>query len=218
MKKLLFTTSFVLISLISTRSFASTLTLRMFNNASFSLVFDNDTYKNLTGSFAMEDVSPGRHYLKVFRFKTTPDGEKFGMPRLVFEGFIRIRPDMAIYAVIDKYRGYVVENEVALTPPPVYVPPYMNDRDFSDLKASIYRLPFESSKLTLADQAAASNVLTSAQVFEIMQLFSFESSKLTFAEEAYKNAYDKNKYYIVNNAFTFSSSINALNDYIAQPK
>lgn len=96
--------------------------------------------------------------------------------------------------------------------PTYYLP--MSPEDFASAKASISSKSFEDSKLTLAKQIAASNHLTSKQVKEIMQLFSFEDSKLDFAKFAYKYVYDPNNYYIVNDAFKFSSSIDELNEFI----
>ena len=96
---------------------------------------------------------------------------------------------------------------------PTYYQP-MSPEDFASAKASISSKSFEDSKLTLAKQIAASNHLTSKQVKEIMQLFSFEDSKLDFAKYAYKYVYDPNNYYIVNDAFKFSSSIDELNEFI----
>lgn len=96
---------------------------------------------------------------------------------------------------------------------PAYYQP-MSPEDFASAKASISSKSFEDSKLTLAKQIAASNHLTSKQVKEIMQLFSFEDSKLDFAKYAYKYVYDPNNYYIVNDAFKFSSSIDELNEFI----
>jgi hypothetical protein len=57
--------------------------------------------------------------------------------------------------------------------------------------------------------------MTSAQVTEILDLFTFEESKIDFAKFAYGRTYDIGNYYLVNNAFTFESSIDDLNDYIS---
>jgi hypothetical protein len=61
--------------------------------------------------------------------------------------------------------------------------------------------------------------MTTAQVSQIMALFSFEDSKLDFAKFAYGRTYDLSNYFMVNNAFTFSSSVDELNDFIqSQPR
>ena len=223
MKKLFFKAFIAILSLFSVRSFASELTLRMSDNSVYNISFDADIYNDISGNILLQNVSPGKHYLKVLKYRVSPNGYVFGLPRLIFEGMIHMRSGRAVFAVIDDYGRYMVEDEFVLSPvpycppPPVYIPPYMNDLDFSGLKASIDRLSFDSSKLSMAEQAASSNVLTSVQVFEIMELFSFESTKLSFAKHAYHFVYDPNKYYIVNNAFTFSSSIESLNSYISHP-
>jgi len=97
---------------------------------------------------------------------------------------------------------------------PVGCPAPMKHGDFESLKSSIQSKSFEESKLTMAKQVLNNNCLTSAQVREVMQLFSFEDSKLNFAKHAYSHTYDTGNYFKVNDAFTFESSIEELNNYI----
>jgi hypothetical protein len=94
---------------------------------------------------------------------------------------------------------------------PVYGMP---DADFQILKDAVADKPFDSSKLTVAEQAVGANHLTAKQVFELVQLMDFESSKLALAKYAYGHTADKNNYYMVSNAFDYSSSITELSDYI----
>lgn len=199
---------------------ASEFSLRLFDNSSFTLVFDNEVFDQITGSISFQNVSPGKHYMRVGKLRVSPHGGIIGLPKIIYEGMIHIRSGREIYAVIDHLGRYIVEEEYSLhnnyppAAPPVYIPPYMNNNDFSMLKSSIDRLSFESSKFELARQAASSNILTSFQVYEIMELFTFESTKVDFAKCAYTKVFDKNNYYLVNNAFTFSSSITELDRYI----
>jgi len=51
-------------------------------------------------------------------------------------------------------------------------------------------------------------------VKELVGLFTFESSKLEIAKAAYGRTIDKNNFYQVNDAFTFSSSVDELSEYI----
>ncbi|MBK9515283.1 MAG: DUF4476 domain-containing protein, partial [Flavobacteriales bacterium] len=44
--------------------------------------------------------------------------------------------------------------------------------------------------------------------------FSFEDSKLDFAKYAYDRTYDIGNYFKVNDAFTFESSMDELNEFI----
>jgi hypothetical protein len=89
----------------------------------------------------------------------------------------------------------------------------MNDSDFNNLKGSVKSKSFEDSKLTTAKQALKNNCMSTKQIMDIMQTFSFEGSKLDFAKAAYSKCSDQNNYYLVNDAFTFESSIDELNDF-----
>lgn len=90
----------------------------------------------------------------------------------------------------------------------------VNEGDFNTMKNSISSKSFEDSKLTTAKQVVKANCLSSAQVKDILELFSFEQTKLDFAKLAYLNTWDKRNYYIVNDAFTFESTIEELSEYI----
>lgn len=101
---------------------------------------------------------------------------------------------------------------------PVGCPWPMSPADFNSAKGSITSKPFEDSKLTIAKQIIGSNCLTCNQVKEIMKLFSFEQTKLDFAKYAYGYTFDLGNYYKLNDAFTFSASIDELNSYIESHK
>jgi hypothetical protein len=149
-------------------------------------------------------------------------------------------------AVIDtQYLDYIVVEETvdfhperpvatrpirypAPTPEPIYyVPGYtgaigcsmpMDNNAFDRAKNTIKNNSFESDMLSTSKQVASNNCLTVNQVVEIIELFSFESTKLEFAKFAYRYTYDIGNYYEVNNAFTYSSSKQELNNYINRNK
>ena len=111
-------------------------------------------------------------------------------------------------------------------PPPAphsYVPGYngpigcsvpMSPTDFTDFKNSVSSKSFEDSKLTIAKQVVNNNCLMASQVKEVMLLFSFEATRLDFAKYAYSHTHDIGNYFKINDAFTFESSIDELNNYI----
>lgn len=94
----------------------------------------------------------------------------------------------------------------------------MDDSAFNRAKSRIGNQSFESDMLDMAKQVASNNCLLVSQVVEIVELFGFESSRLEFAKFAYKYTYDLGNYYEVNDAFSFSSSKQELNDYINKMK
>lgn len=94
----------------------------------------------------------------------------------------------------------------------------MADADFQSALNSVKSKSFEDAKLTLAKQIASSNCLLATQVRDMMKTFGFENSRLEFAKYAYKYTYDRNNYFKVNDAFSFESSIDELNEYIQSVK
>ena len=82
----------------------------------------------------------------------------------------------------------------------------MNDGEFSSVLGSISRNDFENTKLSMAKQIIGSRCVTSAQVRSVMQVFEFENSRLEFAKFAYRNTYDIDNYFMVNDAFEFENS------------
>lgn len=97
---------------------------------------------------------------------------------------------------------------------PAPAPVAMCVSEFARLKQSIMRQCFDRDKLLIAKQGTRGQVLYASQVLEIMGLLTFESSKLDWAKHAYLQVCDTHNYYIVNDGFTFSSSIRELECYI----
>ena len=90
----------------------------------------------------------------------------------------------------------------------------ISDYSFSLLKQTIRNTAFDSNRLGIAKSAIRENYLYSSQVLELMELMTFESNRLDLAKFAYLYTLDKGNYFVVHNAFSFGSSITALNHYI----
>lgn len=97
---------------------------------------------------------------------------------------------------------------------PVGCPVPMGPQDFEALKASIGSKSFEQTKYTMATQVLGDRCMFVSQVKQVMLMFSFEETRLDFARFAYDHTYDIGNYFMVNDAFTFESSIEELNTYI----
>ncbi len=89
-----------------------------------------------------------------------------------------------------------------------------NSNLFSSFKTSLEKQSFEESKLKMVDQFIKSNCLNSSQVKSLMNQFNFEASRLSVAKKAYINTVDKGNYFIVNDEFDFSTSVDELTEYI----
>jgi hypothetical protein len=82
----------------------------------------------------------------------------------------------------------------------------MPTNEFNTALNSIRSDNFESGKLNKAKQIVSRNRMCTAQIIQIVRLFSFESNKLEFAKYAYQYCNDKNNYFQVTDAFSFQSS------------
>ncbi|MDD3875673.1 MAG: DUF4476 domain-containing protein [Bacteroidales bacterium] len=221
MKKILVILSLTLLVVAVKKLNASELTLRMFDNSVFDLYFNDEPFYRVEGSVTIVNITSERNFLKVFRYRSS-HGHHANNPVLVFDGIVSLNFNSSIFAVIDRFGRFYIEREHPLyanpNEPPIYnsLPPYMSDVDFMHLKASIDRQSFDSSKLQLAKQAVSSNTMLAMQIRELMFLLSFESNKLELAKFAYPFTYDKNRYFVVNDAFSFSSSIRSLDVYISR--
>jgi hypothetical protein len=73
---------------------------------------------------------------------------------------------------------------------------------------------FDSNKIDYIKTITLNNAITAEQAKTLVQLLSFENNKLTLAKLLYNATTDKENFFIVQNAFTFSSTKQELNNYI----
>lgn len=90
----------------------------------------------------------------------------------------------------------------------------MSSQNFNTAKSSISKQAFAETKMKTAKQILNANCLSVEQIIEVMDLFSFEENKLDFAKAAYLKCVDKSQFFMVNDAFSFSSSVDELTDFI----
>jgi Domain of unknown function (DUF4476) len=90
----------------------------------------------------------------------------------------------------------------------------MNNREFESVKEQIRKEWLESNRLISAKVIIDKSNFTAQQAKEMAMLFGFENNKLEIAKYAYRKTIDKQNYYVVNDAFTFSSSKDELARFI----
>lgn len=116
--------------------------------------------------------------------------------------------------------AWIPERPVAVQDEPVAVMSMssmifeMSPEDYEDAYQQISNETFDSSKLALAKQVVSSNPMNANQILGICKLFSFESNKLEFAKFAYTYCTDTNRYYLLNEAFSYNSSKRELDEFI----
>jgi len=85
---------------------------------------------------------------------------------------------------------------------------------FSNLTDQIKKQGFEDNKLQIINQVLANNCVSAAQVKGLMKEFSFEENKVKVAKICYSKTTDKENYFTINDAFSFSSSVDEMSEFL----
>ena len=90
----------------------------------------------------------------------------------------------------------------------------MGSGDFNSALTSVKKQSFDDVKLKVAKQIVAANCLDVNQIKQLANTITFEETKLDFVKFAYDFCTEPNKYFKLNDIFSFSSSVDDLTDYI----
>lgn len=90
----------------------------------------------------------------------------------------------------------------------------MSDSDFSQAMRYIENESFDDNKMMVAKRVVDGNYVLSAQVKQMVKQFAFSASQMDMAKYAYPKTYDQKNYYVVNDAFSFSSSKSELSNWL----
>lgn len=216
---------------------AATLYLSSGDNSPVSVVIDGTIRSGSGTQLTINFQQAGSHHLSILR---TAQNRWGSYPTEVYNGYLNVDPGSVTYATIDAWGNLNLENgnygyannqhqcgnhhprqqpvnsQQARKHGTGYQNYFMNDAAFEQLKQSIRNRSFDSSKETIALQALNSNNLSARQVREILELFTFENTRLKVAKQAFLQSRDRQNFYVVNDAFTFSSSITDLNRFISE--
>lgn len=209
----------------------SKLTLSTWDNSYFTVVIDNHRYNTPSNYFEFNQLRAGKHYIEIIKQTCsnninylTLNGSSTRINQVVYSGYINIPFGDEVIAILNRFNSLNISNvcnhyQQTNNDDNYYSDNYYNSysygiNNFNRLVETIRNKSFDDTKMTIAKQAIASNGVTSQQVYELMLLLTFESNKISLAKYAYEYTVDKNNYYIVNDAFTFNSSINSLDRYI----
>ncbi|QKJ30820.1 DUF4476 domain-containing protein [Mucilaginibacter mali] len=86
--------------------------------------------------------------------------------------------------------------------------------EFARLQVLVNKEPFKDSKKKLIEAALQRNLVTVAQVSELLRQFTFDDDKLDVALMAYNYTVDIQKYYLLRDQFTFLSSKEKLDKFL----
>ena len=217
--------------------YQSRLSISTAANSSVWVFVDGNSYNNRDNDdeILINNIRPGYHSIKVYKQKNDRygNGRRFNKNRqLVYEGNIYMKPQFHTDISINRFgRAFIDERQMDQA----YYASYneneqdhdgadwnnngnymqpMNGRSFEQFRETLKNESFDNTRTVIAKQTIATNYFSTAQVKEIVQLFSFENNKLDIAKYSYKYTVDKNNYFMLNDAFSFSGSKEELARYI----
>lgn len=222
---------FFLVPFITT---AAELGIKMRDGSHFLLQLDNSFFNKPETVYNLINVTEGYHYLQVYRVSRN------GNTDLAFKGYVYVPGNSLVRAIVENDRRikvtteYVQSSNIIPAPGPnnsgsgsyspgysgtsVSAPVAMNDSEFESIRASVANTSFSSTKLSTAKNALNGRYLTSKQVAQLLKEFVFESDKIELAKYCYDITLDKGNYYLINDSFSFASSIEEMNKFLESKK
>jgi len=164
-------------------------------------------------------IRPGYHSIKVLREKNINyEHVRNNDLQVVFEKNIYVKPRYHVDIMINRFGKAFIDDEpfraIYKDEEDCEDQESMSNSSFQQFKQVICNESFDNTKLAVAKQGISANYLTAAQAREIVKLLTFESTRLELAKYAYQYTTDKKNYFLLNDAFTFSSSRQELARYI----
>ncbi|MDP4262596.1 MAG: DUF4476 domain-containing protein [Bacteroidota bacterium] len=215
----------------------SELSVKSLDKSDIRVVVDGFNFEPGFSSLMIQGLDAGYHAVQVY----TEENDARRREEIIYNSSVLVRPKTLLSITIDcsgnasvdetAIRGNSYENDgkcydVSKDDPGGRLGDYdthygyannmssLSDRQFSQVLQSISKEWLEANKLKSATHIVNTNNLTSAQVKQLVLLFSFETNKLELAKQAYANTVDKENYFILNDVFSFSGSKLELARYI----
>ena len=82
----------------------------------------------------------------------------------------------------------------------------MSERNFTQLKETLKQEKFDDNRIAIAKTAIRGQWISTAQVRDLLAVLSFEQNRLDLAKFCYQYSSDFENYYLLANAFAYSSS------------
>ena len=238
MKHALLSLGLALTTLVAQAYQTSDLTVQLEKNGLFTVVVNGQRQASNSNVFRFNRMAPGIHRIQVLR------NNYWGSPAVVYSGKIRVPRSSRVKATLTNRNqmrvsfrplahnghhqnggfgivtsgtapGYGYHNtQPVVCAPPAPVHFGMAPFQFNRTREMMEDVPFDDDKLMIARQAIRLNGISAQQLLSLLRIMTFDSNKLQLAKFAYKFVSDPENYFILNDAFTFSSSIRELDNFI----
>lgn len=238
--KQIFTLLIATISSISLYAYPdnSRMTISSVTNTKLRVMVDGSRYRLSDNSVTINNLQQGYHNVKVYRLvRANRQGNGYGNNnnyQLVYNANVYVKPQYHVDITINRFgKAFIDEQPVSTgyydddddwsddnwndnnwNNNNNYNGMAMNSQSFNSFKQSLSNESFDNTRMNIAKSVINTNYFTTAQVKELLPLFSFEGNKLEIAKYAYKNTLDKSNYFSVADCFTFSTNKDELMRYI----
>jgi len=205
-------------------------------SAELKVEIDGRKFTMKNNSITVGYLGEGRHDVKIFKERKR-NGFGFGRREIVYHNTIYLKRGFHLDITINRF-GKVMVDERRIDRRDEWYndeDEYYDDedngwgnghghanvmsvREFEQVKQSLRKEWFENNRLTSAKFIMDKNSVTTTQVKELMLLFTFENNRLEIAKYAYRKTVDRQNYYLLNDALTFSSSKEELARFIRESR
>ncbi len=205
------------------------------NNSDLKIEVDGRRFNMQDNSITLSNLNEGYHTVKIFKDKRKK-GNGFGFGKrqeVVYSSSVYLKRGFHLDITVNRFGKVLVDERRMDRDDEWYNEEeyddyndgggwnngygnVMSSREFESVKEQIRKEWFENNRLTSAKTIIDKNNFTAQQTKEMLLLFGFENNKLEIAKYAYRKTVDKQNYYVVNDAFTFSSSKDELARFIRQ--
>ncbi|EJL71863.1 DUF4476 domain-containing protein [Chryseobacterium populi] len=201
--------------------------LRIPEQGFFTVEVDDQTISNGSGKYRFFDLSSGRVPISIYDngfliYRTTlmlRNNNRMVLDFFTSEGLYLLDS----YPVQGQYSGFSDWNDVWNSPYGSQSGNWnnwenvMEDAAFSRFFEMLERNEkFDDGKMAMINQQMRSTMFTSYQIKSLVKSLSFDRNKLDLAKSMYRKCADKNKYFLVYDAFDYESSKRELMEFITK--
>lgn len=207
------------------------LTVTSADRSNIVMILDGKRFEPNDNGIMLQGIEKGDHQIKVYREKNNGVFSLFGRKyEMVYNTTISLRNNTHLFITIERNnrismsetkikKGYMSDDNNSNGSWGGYdhheaYTVGMSDRDFDNVLTQIDKEWLESNKLKSAINVVRNNSISSAQVKELLLLFSFENNKLELAKQAYGSTVDKRNYDVVYGVFSFDRTKAELERYV----
>ena len=205
------------------------LTVNVNSKKATTILIDGRMYKDRQhdGNTTINNLSAGAHNVKVYQQNNNGRFNN-NAPQLIYDGNVYVKPQSNTILTINKNgRSIVSEKPMSDLDYPsnnenggwnYRYPQAMNDRGFDQFRFTVNKTSFENPKMDIGKEVISQNYFTADQIKTLLESFNYESSKLEMAKYAYDRTLDKENYYTLINAFTYSISKQDFTRFLQQQR